>query len=56
MDGSVIFNVLHKINFLKQGELSVPDYYHKLNSLWREFDTLTWYQSQVVLVLLMKVF
>ncbi|GJY90672.1 ribonuclease H-like domain-containing protein [Tanacetum coccineum] len=41
MDGSVIFNVIHKINGLKQGELSVPEYYHKLNSLWREFDTLT---------------
>lgn len=41
MDGSVIFNVVHKINEFKQGELSVPDYYHKLNSYWREFDTLT---------------
>ncbi|GKA87806.1 ribonuclease H-like domain-containing protein, partial [Tanacetum coccineum] len=41
MDGSVIFNVIHKINGLKQGELSVPQYHHKLNSLWREFDTLT---------------
>nr|GEW03430.1 ribonuclease H-like domain-containing protein [Tanacetum cinerariifolium] len=41
MDGSVIFNVIHKINGLKQGELSVPEYYHKLNSLWRKFDTLT---------------
>ncbi|GJR51390.1 ribonuclease H-like domain-containing protein [Tanacetum coccineum] len=25
----------------RQGDLSVPDYYHKLNSLWREFDILT---------------
>ncbi|GJX03223.1 ribonuclease H-like domain-containing protein [Tanacetum coccineum] len=41
LNGSVIFNVIHKINALKQGDLSVPDYYHKLNSLWREFDTLT---------------
>ncbi|GJX23687.1 ribonuclease H-like domain-containing protein [Tanacetum coccineum] len=32
---------MHKINNLKQGDLSVPDYYHKLNSLWREFDILT---------------
>ncbi|GJT21426.1 ribonuclease H-like domain-containing protein [Tanacetum coccineum] len=41
MDGSVVFNMMHKINNLKQGDLSVPDYYHKLNSLWREFDILT---------------
>ncbi|GKA85651.1 ribonuclease H-like domain-containing protein [Tanacetum coccineum] len=41
MDGYVIFSVIHKINGLKQGELSFPEYYYKLNSLWREFDTLT---------------
>nr|GEX83087.1 ribonuclease H-like domain-containing protein [Tanacetum cinerariifolium] len=41
MDGSVIFNVINKIYGLKQGDLSVPEYYHKPNSLWREFDTLT---------------
>ena len=41
MDGSVIFNLVHKINELKQGDLFVPKYYHKLNSLWREFDILT---------------
>ncbi|GKB38368.1 ribonuclease H-like domain-containing protein [Tanacetum coccineum] len=41
MDGSVVFNLMHKINNLRQGDLSVPDYYHKLNSLWREFDILT---------------
>jgi hypothetical protein len=41
MDGSVIFNLAHKIHELKQGDLYVPEYYHKLNSLWREFDILT---------------
>nr|GEX30720.1 ribonuclease H-like domain-containing protein [Tanacetum cinerariifolium] len=41
MDGSVVFKLMHKINNLKQGDLSVPEYYHKLNSLWREFDILT---------------
>ncbi|GJX86409.1 putative RNA-directed DNA polymerase [Tanacetum coccineum] len=41
MDGSVVFNLMHKINNLRQRDLSVPDYYHKLNSLWREFDILT---------------
>ncbi|GJW76258.1 putative transcription factor interactor and regulator CCHC(Zn) family protein [Tanacetum coccineum] len=41
MDGSVVFNLMQRINNLKQDDLSVPDYYHKLNSLWREFDILT---------------
>nr|GEU72864.1 ribonuclease H-like domain-containing protein [Tanacetum cinerariifolium] len=41
MDGSIVFNLMHKINNLKQGDLSVLDYYHKLNSLWIEFDILT---------------
>ncbi|GJV18592.1 ribonuclease H-like domain-containing protein [Tanacetum coccineum] len=41
MDGSVVFNLMHKSNNLRQGDLSVPDYYHKLNSLLREFDILT---------------
>ncbi|GJZ88295.1 ribonuclease H-like domain-containing protein [Tanacetum coccineum] len=41
MNGSVVFNLMHKINNLKQGDLSVPDYYHKMSSLWREFDILT---------------
>ncbi|GKA99135.1 putative RNA-directed DNA polymerase [Tanacetum coccineum] len=41
MDGSVVFNLMHKINNMKQGDLSVSDYYHKLNSLWREFYILT---------------
>ncbi|GJW43372.1 hypothetical protein Tco_0072171 [Tanacetum coccineum] len=31
----------HKINTYKQGGLLVSEYYHKLNSLWREFDILT---------------
>ncbi|GJR75109.1 hypothetical protein Tco_0087474 [Tanacetum coccineum] len=29
------------INTFKQGSLPVSEYYHKLNSLWREFDILT---------------
>ncbi|GJW71724.1 ribonuclease H-like domain-containing protein [Tanacetum coccineum] len=41
MDGSVIFNLVHKINELKQGDLFGLKYYHTLNSLWREFDILT---------------
>ncbi|GJU46239.1 ribonuclease H-like domain-containing protein [Tanacetum coccineum] len=41
VDGSMIFNLLQKINNLKQGGSSVVDYYHRLNSFWREFDALT---------------
>nr|GEY10192.1 ribonuclease H-like domain-containing protein [Tanacetum cinerariifolium] len=41
MDGSIVFNLMHKIHNLKQGDLSVLDYYHKLKSLWIEFDILT---------------
>ncbi|GKC14178.1 hypothetical protein Tco_1010960 [Tanacetum coccineum] len=39
--GSIMFNLLQKINSFKQGGLLVSEYYHKLNSLWREFDILT---------------
>ncbi|GKD55910.1 ribonuclease H-like domain-containing protein, partial [Tanacetum coccineum] len=41
VDGSIVFNLLQKINTFKQGGLPVSEYYHKLNSLWREFDILT---------------
>ncbi|GKB18851.1 hypothetical protein Tco_0852774 [Tanacetum coccineum] len=30
-----------KKNIVKQGGSSVADYYHRLNSLWTEFDALT---------------
>ncbi|GKA31493.1 ribonuclease H-like domain-containing protein, partial [Tanacetum coccineum] len=41
VDGSIIFNLLQKISSIKQGGSSLADYYHRLNSLWREFDALT---------------
>nr|GEZ81416.1 ribonuclease H-like domain-containing protein [Tanacetum cinerariifolium] len=41
VDGSVVYNLLQKINSIKQGGSSVADYYHRLNSLWREFYALT---------------
>ncbi|GJS35342.1 hypothetical protein Tco_0533724 [Tanacetum coccineum] len=41
IDGSIVFTLLQKINSFKQGGLPVSEYYHKLNSLWREFDILT---------------
>ena len=41
IDGSIVFNMLQKINNFKQGSFPMSEYYHKLNSLWREFDVLT---------------
>ncbi|GJR13371.1 ribonuclease H-like domain-containing protein [Tanacetum coccineum] len=41
VDGSVIFNLLQKIHNVKQGGTSVADYYHRLNSLWRDIYALT---------------
>ncbi|GJW98549.1 hypothetical protein Tco_0180357, partial [Tanacetum coccineum] len=41
LDGSIILNLLQKIHNFKQGELIVSEYYHRLNSVWREFDIMT---------------
>nr|GEV45779.1 ribonuclease H-like domain-containing protein [Tanacetum cinerariifolium] len=41
VNGFVMYNLLQKINIVKQGGSSVSDYYHMLNSMWREFDALT---------------
>ncbi|GJU30252.1 hypothetical protein Tco_1173841 [Tanacetum coccineum] len=41
LDWSIILNLLQKIHNFKQGELTVFEYYHMLNSLWREFDIMT---------------
>ncbi|GJZ30164.1 ribonuclease H-like domain-containing protein [Tanacetum coccineum] len=40
VDGSVTFNLHHKINSLSQNGSPIADYYHKLNALWKQFDTL----------------
>nr|GEY64647.1 ribonuclease H-like domain-containing protein [Tanacetum cinerariifolium] len=40
VDGFVVYNLLQKNNSVKQGGSSVADYYHILNSLWREFNAL----------------
>ncbi|XP_071719576.1 uncharacterized protein [Rutidosis leptorrhynchoides] len=40
MDGSVIFNLYQKLNSLTQNGNSVSDYYHTLNSLWKQYDTM----------------
>ncbi|GKA10844.1 hypothetical protein Tco_0690277 [Tanacetum coccineum] len=41
VDGYVVYNLLQKNNSVKQGGSFVTNYYHRLNSLWREFDALT---------------
>ncbi|GJV66396.1 ribonuclease H-like domain-containing protein [Tanacetum coccineum] len=41
VDGSIVYNLIQKIGSVKQGGSTVADYYHKLNSLWREFDAIT---------------
>ncbi|GKD52014.1 putative RNA-directed DNA polymerase, partial [Tanacetum coccineum] len=40
VDGSVIFNLHYKINTISQNGSKLSDYYHKLNSLWREYDAM----------------
>ncbi|XP_071718028.1 uncharacterized protein [Rutidosis leptorrhynchoides] len=40
IDGSITFNLHKQINSLTQGGSSVSEYYHKLNTLWKQFDAL----------------
>ncbi|XP_071728154.1 uncharacterized protein [Rutidosis leptorrhynchoides] len=40
VDGSVLFNLEQKISLLTQNGTPVSDYYHKLNSLWKQYDIL----------------
>ncbi|GJU00031.1 putative RNA-directed DNA polymerase [Tanacetum coccineum] len=40
VDGSVIFNLHHKINTIKQNGSELSDYYHKLNALWKQYDAM----------------
>ncbi|GJR13507.1 ribonuclease H-like domain-containing protein [Tanacetum coccineum] len=40
VDGSVTFNLHHKINSLSQNGSSIADCYHRLNALWKQFDAL----------------
>ncbi|GJY03740.1 putative RNA-directed DNA polymerase [Tanacetum coccineum] len=39
-DRSVIYNLHHKIYTLTQSGMSLSEYYHECNSLWRQFDSL----------------
>ncbi|XP_071741185.1 uncharacterized protein [Rutidosis leptorrhynchoides] len=40
IDGSIIFNLHYNISTLKQGSSSLSEYYHKLNSLWKQYDAM----------------
>ncbi|XP_021997517.1 uncharacterized protein LOC110894606 [Helianthus annuus] len=38
VDGSVVFGLYQKINSVSQNGASVSEYYHKLNTMWKQFD------------------
>ena len=40
VDGSVTFNLHHKINSLSQNGCSIAEYFNKLSTLWKQFDAL----------------
>lgn len=40
VDGSIVFNLHHKINSLKQSGSTLSEYYHKLNTLWKQYDAM----------------
>ncbi|XP_076922402.1 uncharacterized protein LOC143584181 [Bidens hawaiensis] len=40
VDGSVVFSLYQKINSMTQNGTSVSDYYHKLNTMWKQFDAM----------------
>ncbi|XP_071740356.1 uncharacterized protein [Rutidosis leptorrhynchoides] len=40
VDASIVFNLHYKITTIKQNGQSIFDYYHTLNSLWKQYDAL----------------
>ncbi|XP_071718457.1 uncharacterized protein [Rutidosis leptorrhynchoides] len=40
VDGSNMFNLHAKINTIKQNGSSVSEYFHKLNTLWKQYDDM----------------
>ncbi|XP_076929730.1 uncharacterized protein LOC143594266 [Bidens hawaiensis] len=41
VNGSVVYDIHKQINSVSQNGLSLAEYYHNLNSLWRQYDTIT---------------
>ncbi|KAJ0720009.1 putative RNA-directed DNA polymerase [Helianthus annuus] len=40
VDGSVVYDLYKKINCISQNGSSVSEYYHKLNTMWKQFDAM----------------
>ena len=40
VDGSIVFNMYQKINSVRQNGSSVSEYYHRLNTMWKQFDAI----------------
>ncbi|KAJ0843118.1 putative transcription factor interactor and regulator CCHC(Zn) family [Helianthus annuus] len=40
VDGSVVFGLFQKINPVSQNGTSVSEYYHKINTMWKQFDAM----------------
>ncbi|KAK9057657.1 hypothetical protein SSX86_022493 [Deinandra increscens subsp. villosa] len=40
IDGSVIFNLYQKINSVSQNGSPVSEYYHRLTTMWKQFDNM----------------
>ncbi|MFS7910247.1 putative transcription factor interactor and regulator CCHC(Zn) family [Helianthus anomalus] len=40
VDGSVVFGLYQKINSVNQNGSSVSDYYHRINTMWKQFDAM----------------
>ncbi|XP_071705033.1 uncharacterized protein [Rutidosis leptorrhynchoides] len=40
IDTSAIFNLHQQINTLKQNDSTLSEYYHKLNTLWKQYDAM----------------
>ncbi|XP_071714962.1 uncharacterized protein [Rutidosis leptorrhynchoides] len=40
IDTSIIYNFHYQINTLKQGDNTLSEYYHKLNTLWKQYDAM----------------
>ncbi|KAJ0949034.1 putative retrotransposon gag domain, retrotransposon Copia-like protein [Helianthus annuus] len=40
VDGSIVYDLYKKINCITQSGSSVSEYYHKLNTMWKQFDAV----------------
>ncbi|KAJ0626039.1 putative transcription factor interactor and regulator CCHC(Zn) family [Helianthus annuus] len=40
VDGSIVFSLYQKLNSVSQNGATVSEYYHKLNTMWKQFDAM----------------